>query len=208
MNKVTLLSLPFFIVMPALSVAAPCVPYDNVVYSLQADGATGTLTKSQACTGDANSGAYAITSQIDVKKAIFSRQVTQNATGTYTSPNTIGAQSFTTTSDKDASLPSGTLDTLSLVLYLSDTLDAKTPSFMPIPLFYNGKTISVQCAIKDLNTTITSNSGQNITVTNITCAAVDNSTVLNYSFGRDRLHMLLAATVIEGDETKMTMRIN
>ena len=99
------------------------------------------------------------------------------------------------------------LDTLSLVLFLSSTLNSNTPTFPVVPLFYNGNHISVQCSITNLKATVTLDGGKTIPATAITCATADNAIALNYSFSQDALHMMLAANAIENGTTTMSALI-
>ncbi len=197
MKKYILLCLPVLLTLPGMGIAATCVPYNNVIYALQANGANGTLTKTQTCSGDNNSGNYSITSQINVSKGFFSKEINQTATGTYASPNTIVAQNFTN-SNNSASLPTGNLDTLSLALYLSSSLSANITTFPALPVFYNSNTITVQCAI------IPSASS----TAQISCPTADNSQVLNYSFSPDSSYLMLSANAVENGVTTMSAAIN
>ena len=207
MKKLLLWTLPFFVVMPAIGIAATCAPYKNVIYSFQANGANGTLTKSQTCTEDSNSGSYSITSQINVSKGFFSKEINQTATGTYASPNTIVAQNFTN-SNNSASLPTGDLDTLSLVFYLSSSLSANITTFPATLVFYNGNTITVQCAVTNANITVTTGTGAVIPATQISCPTADNSIILTYSFSQDLLAIMLAATSTENGTETLSAIIN
>ena len=200
MKKLILLCAPIFSLLPVIGMTATCVPYSNVIYSLQANGANGTLTKSQTCTGDSNNGSYAINSQINVKKGFFSKQINQAATGTYASPNTITAQSFIN-SNNNAPLPPSNLDTLSLVLYLSSSLSANMTTFLALPIFYNGNTITVQCAMSTGSSTA-------VPATQITCPTADNATVLSYSFSQDASPQMLTAPAVENGTTTMSAAIN
>lgn len=210
MKKLIACSLAFFIVMPAAGMAAVCTSYghDSASYALETPKANGTLTKMQICTGDGDSGTYVITSEIDVSKFGVSRTIKQIAAGTYAAPNTIVAQTFKTSADKDDSFISGDLDTLSLVLYLSSSLSANLTTFPVTPLFYNDQTILVQCSVTDANATVPSSAGKSLPATTLVCATKDNAVVLTYSFGQDSLHTMLAAHAVEKGETTMSAVIN
>lgn len=207
MKKLILWSLPFFVVMPMIGTASPCTEY-NENYTLQANGANGTLNKVQVMSGNN----YSITSTINVSKFFISKTIVQIATGTCDANGNIIAQSFLINNDNNnadpISLSSNQLDTLSLVFFLSSTLSSNTPTFPLIPLLYNGNTISVQCVIMDPNASITSNSGETISAINIACATADNSITFNYSFSQDLMHMMLAANAVENGATTMSAVIN
>lgn len=210
MKKLIAWSVPFFIVMPAVGMAAVCTSYGHEVasYALETPKANGTLTKTQICTGNGDKGTYVITSEIDVSKFGVSRTIKQIAAGTYAAPNTIVAQTFQTSADKDAALISGDLDTLSLVLYLSSSLSAGITTFPVVPLFYNDQTVLVQCSVTDANTTVPSSAGKSLPATTLVCATKDNAVVLTYSFSQDPLHIMLAANAVEKGETTMSAVIN
>ena len=207
MKKLTLLCASLFVFLPVISVASPCTAY-NENYTLNANGATGTLAKVQVINGNN----YSITSTINVSKFFMSKTIVQTATGTCDDNGNIVAQNFSNSNNDNnagpAALSNNELDTLSLVLFLSSTLSSNTPTFPVVPLLYNGNQISVQCAVTNANATVTSNSGQTISATNITCATADNAIALNYSFSQDPLHMMLAANAIENGTTTMSAVIN
>ncbi|MES2203714.1 MAG: hypothetical protein V4496_00685 [Pseudomonadota bacterium] len=207
MNKLILACIPLCAFLPALAVASPCTAY-NENYTLNANGATGTLAKVQVINGNN----YSITSTINVSKFFMSKTIVQTATGTCDANGNIIAQNFSNSNnDNNAgaiTLGNNELDTLSLVLFLSSTLSSNTPTFPVVPLLYNGNTISVQCAITSVKATVTLNGGQIIPATAITCATADNAIALNYSFSQDAAHMMLAANAIENGTTTMTAIIN
>jgi hypothetical protein len=203
MQKLVFLSLVFLFVIPTLSIADPCVPYSNIAYAIQANGASGTLTKNQGC----DNGVYSISSQINVSRGFFSKQITQAANGAFASPNLITAQNFTS-SNNDAAFITGDMDPLSLVLYLSSSLSASITTFPAMPLFYNGNTISVQCAVSNANASVTTGAGIVVTATEVTCATADNATLFNYSFSQTAPFTMLAATSIENGTQILSAVIN
>lgn len=200
MKKFALFNLSCFALLPSLSIALTCVPYSRVQYALQANGATGTLTKTQTCTGDGSNGAYTITSDIHVTKAIFSKEINQTAQGTYASPNTINAQSFLSSSNAGATLPAGNLDTLALVLYLSSSLNSNSEFSPHLPVFYNNSPILVDCSA-NTPVSVTTASGSTVPATSVTCATPDNSVVLGYAFAQDSAMMLEATATENGTQT-------
>lgn len=205
MRKIALLYAALFAFSPVISMASPCTAY-NENYSLTANGATGTLAKVQVINGNH----YSITSTINVSKFFMSKTIVQTAIGTCDANGNIVAQSFSNNNNNagPTTLGNNEFDTLSLVLFLSSTLNSNTPTFPVIPLLYNGNQISVQCAVTNANATVTSNGGQTIPATNITCATADNAIALNYSFSQDSSHMMLTANAIENGTTTMSAVIN
>ncbi len=207
MKKLSLFCLSLFAFLPVISLASPCAPY-NENYTLNANGATGTLAKVQVIQGNN----YSITSTINVSKFFVSKTIVQTATGTCDANGNIIAQNFSNNkgdnNTSSASLGNNELDTLSLVLFLSSTLNSNTPTFPVVPLLYKGNTISVQCAITNTNATVTLNNSKTIPATNITCATTDQSIVLDYLFSQDVVHMMLAAKIIENGTTTLSAVIN
>lgn len=174
-----------------------CVPYTNATYSVEAHAAAGTLTKSQTC----DQNIYTITSTINLKKGFFSKTITQTATGTYTDTRTISAQTFTSSED-NYSLPKGSIDPLSLVLYLTASIDAGSDTFSVPPLFYNGKTIAIQCITSNATSEVMSSSGATIIATTVTCATPDKELVLTYQISKKHPSTMLTVSFKEnGQET-------
>lgn len=195
------------VVLPVVSMASACLPY-NENYSLTANGASGTLAKVQTISGNN----YSITSTINVSKFFVSKTIVQTATGTCDANGNIVAQNFSNSNGDNSagstSLGNNQLDTLSLVLFLSNALGSNLSKFPVISLLYNGKALSVQCAIVNSNASVTSNSGQTLPATAITCATADNATQLNYSFSQDAAHNMLTASVVENGTTTLSAVIN
>ena len=208
MKKLALFGWSLLMLTPMMGIAATCAPYNDVVYALQANGASGTLTKTQTCNGDNNNGQYSITSDIKVSKAFFSKEIKQASTGTYASPNTITAQTFINSNTSNSALPANDLDTLSLVLYLSSSLSSNSSFSSSIPLYYDNNTVMVKCSVTSANATVTTGAGAVVPATQVTCATDDNSVVLEYSFSQDAAAILLAATSTENGTQVLATTIN
>ena len=89
MRKLVLLCASLLAFSPVISMASPCTSY-NESYTLNANGATGTLAKVQVISGNN----YSITSTINVSKFFVSKTIVQTATGTCDANGNIVAQNF------------------------------------------------------------------------------------------------------------------
>jgi hypothetical protein len=194
------------LLLPLQGITCTCVSY-STAYALQAQGATGTLTRVQQCNNDH----YTITSQINVSKFFISKQITQTATGLC---NTENFSPLTFAIDNNGSTQSTALspsviDTLSLPLFLSNAVASGVTTFASMSLLYNGNTIAVQCATPHLEDHVISNSGANIAATAVTCTSADNTLVLKYFF-KQNVHnpVMIAANVVENNATIFSAVIN
>jgi len=169
---------------------------------VHAQGAAGTLTKSQTC----DQNIYTITSTINVKKGFFSKTVTQTATGTYSDTRTILAQTFTSSED-NYSFPKGSIDPLSLVLYLTASIDIDNATFSVSPLFYKGKTNAIQCVTSNATSEVTSSSGIKLIATTVRCATPDNQLILTYQFSKTHPSTMLAVSFEENGEETLSAHI-
>lgn len=202
MKKFILSASMSVLLIPSISLSMPCVPYNNVIYTIQANGANGTLKKSQSCDKD-----YLIDSVINASKGWFSKTISQQALGTYAPANIIIPSNYTA-SNNQTKLTANQLDPLSLVLYLSASLSASMTNFPSINLLYNGNSISVQCSMNKTNISIVTGAGENISATQVTCSTANNSVVLDYSFSQDTAAMMLAASAMENGSQTFSAVIN
>ncbi len=206
MKKLALLCSLSGALLPTIVMSVTCVPYSEN-YALEANGAKGTLAKVQTIKGNN----YSITSTINASKFFVTKTIVQTATGTCDAQGEVIAKNFMVTKDDNSeneTLAENQFDTLSLVLFLSNSLSANLTSFPQTQLLYNGKSIAVQCAISSANATFTSGGGQSISATQITCATADNATVLSYAFSQDPAHKMLSANAVEEGKTTLSAIIN
>lgn len=206
MKKRALLCVPLFVFLPAIGMAASCLPY-NVNYALQANGASGTLVKSQIISGNQ----YSITSTINVSKFFVTKTIVQTATGTCDAQGNIVAQQLIVNKDnavQTVPLNEGVFDSLSLVASLSNGLRSGLTSFSPFKLWYSGNVVSILCQVIDLHASVSPGNGQSIPATNVICASPDKTLVLGYSFSQDSQGMMLSATSTENGTQNLTAIIN
>ncbi len=183
------LSSAFMTFTSTLSMA--CTPYSDLEYQVQANGATGTLIKNQVC----EKNTYSISSQLNVKKGFFSKAINQSAKGYYPAHGHIMTESYIS-SNSNTTFPKGDMDPLSLVLYLSDSLERNTP-FSPISLFYNNQSILMSCSINNQKASLLVSENNTLPATEIICSNTEATILLNYTFSQDGLFTLLSTNIEE-----------
>jgi hypothetical protein len=206
MKKLALLFSISVVLLPTIVMSATCVPYSEN-YALEANGAKGTLAKVQTITGNH----YSITSTINASKFFVTKTIVQTATGTCDAQGEVIAKNFMVTKDDNSDnekLATNQFDTLSLVLFLSNSLSSNLTSFPSTQLLYNGKPMTVQCEISNANSTLTLGDGKNISAIQVACATADNATVLSYAFSQDPAHKMLSANAVEEGRTTLSAIID
>ncbi|MCD8525562.1 MAG: hypothetical protein LRY67_07620 [Gammaproteobacteria bacterium] len=99
------------------------------------------------------------------------------------------------------------MDPLSLVLYLTASIDSDSHAFSVPPLFYNGKTTAIQCMISNGASQVISSSGSTLAATTVTCATPDNSLVLTYQLSKTHPSIMLSASFQENGEETLSANI-
>lgn len=194
MKKTFLACISLFALWPLNSMASVFDPY-TLNYTLNVNGASGTLTKTQLINGNN----YNITSSMTVSKLWITKTIVQQVSGTFDAYGNISPQNYSVNNNgtmTNFSLQQNQLDPLSLVLWLSDELAQGMTTFPAQSVLYNQNNIIVSCALVN----------QAELVSNISCPSSDNSVTLNYLF--DQNQTLVAVAINENGSPTLSASLN
>lgn len=194
MRKTFLLCVSFLALWPLNSMASVFISY-TLNYGLNANGANGTLTKTQIINGNN----YNITSSMTVSKLWITKTIVQQVSGTFDTHGNISPQNYSVNNNgtiTNFSLQQNQLDPLSLVLWLSYGLSQGMTTFPAQSVLYNQNNIIVSCALVN----------QAELVSHISCPSSDNSVTLNYSF--DQNQRMVAVAIYENGSQTLSATLN
>lgn len=183
-------------VAPAVAMAGAFQSYSQN-YTLNAKGASGTLKKTQTITGNT----YNITSSMTLEKFFISKNIVQQALGSFDKNGNLIPQSYSVNNNGALtyfSLQSNQFDPLDLVLWITNGLSNGVTIFSSQNVLYGQANPSVVCAV-------TSSASP---ATHVSCPSSDGSLTLNYSFSQDGTYTMLAVNIIENGTQTLSATIN